>query len=83
MGQQGEHSSAFVKGTHMCGHNIINVVNMSFDANNVEFTQHNQAIPLPHGMPAIEQFPIRTLACKQWAVVAAVHQLEATAFSVV
>ena len=52
--QRGKHSSAFFKGTHQCGHKMEPYDDITFDAFHVEFTQLNQDIPSPNGMPAFE-----------------------------
>ena len=52
--QRGGHSSAFFKGTHQCGHKIFEFDDDTFDAFYPQFTQHDQAIPSPWGMPAFE-----------------------------
>ena len=52
--QRGEHSSAFFKGTHQCCHKAIIFLNKAFDAIFSIFTQHDQAIPSPWGMPVFE-----------------------------
>ena len=54
--QRGEHSSAFFKGTHQCAHNIVEFDDDTFDGIYPEFTQIDQAIPSPWGMPAFETF---------------------------
>ena len=52
--QRGEFSSAFFQGTHQCCHKFILFLNKAFDAIFSTFTQHNQAIPSPWGMPVFE-----------------------------
>ena len=52
--QRGEHSTAFFKGTHQCCHMVRLFEDTSFDAMFVLFTQEDQAIPSPWGMPAFE-----------------------------
>ena len=52
--QQGEHSSAFFKGTHQCCHQVRYFDDNTCDAMFVEFTQYSQVIPSPWGMPAFE-----------------------------
>ena len=52
--QRGMHSSLFFKGTHQCCHKVFYFENYSFDAMFVDFTQEDQAIPSPWGMPAFE-----------------------------
>ena len=52
--QRGQHSSAFFKGTHQCAHQVILSEDTTFNAMYVDFTQYNQAIPSPGGMPVFE-----------------------------
>ena len=52
--QRGRHSSAFFKGTHQCAHEVVPFDDSTFDKFHVEFTQHDQNIPSPWGMPAFE-----------------------------
>ena len=52
--QRGKHSSAFFNGTHQCAHKVVPFNNTTFDLFFPEFTQLNQDIPSPWGMPAFE-----------------------------
>ena len=52
--QQGDHSSAFSKGTHQCCHKVVYFDDKTFDACYVDFTQYAQVFPSPWGMPAFE-----------------------------
>ena len=52
--QRGEHSSAYFKGTHQVAHKVNEFSDQSFDSSFVTFTQFDQAIPSPWGMPAFE-----------------------------
>ena len=52
--QRGKHSSAFFKGTHQCGHKVFPFEDSTFDEFHAYFTQHDQDIPSPWGMPAFE-----------------------------
>ena len=52
--QRGKHSSAFFKGTHQCAHKVFPFQDCTFDECFVYFSQHDQDIPSPWGMPAFE-----------------------------
>merc|ERR1739845_177230 len=52
--QRGKHASAFFKGTHQCAHKVVEYEDTTFDLFNVNFTQLDQDIPSPDGMPAFE-----------------------------
>ena len=52
--QRGSHSSAFFKGTHQVTHKAFPFEDCTFDKMHVIFTQHQQAIPSPWGMPGFE-----------------------------
>jgi len=52
--QHGTHSSTFFKGTHQCAHTVFQFENLTFDKFHALFTQHEQAIPSPWGMPVYE-----------------------------
>ena len=56
--QRGAHSTAFFRGTHQCCHKVIYFDDVSFDSFYVDFTQHEQAIPSPWGMPAFENIDV-------------------------
>ena len=58
--RRGEHSTAFFKGTHQCCHKVQYFDDESFDAYYVNFTQQDQAVPSPWGMPAFEMVDIAT-----------------------
>ena len=52
--QQGKHSSAYFKGTHQCAHKVIPFKDTRWDCLFVDFSQLDQDIPSPVGMPAFE-----------------------------
>ena len=52
--QPGMHSSSFFKGTYQCGHQVTIFDDSTFDVFHVDFTQYDQAIPSPWGMPVFE-----------------------------
>ena len=52
--QRGKHSSAFFKGTHECAHEVTPYDDVTFDNFHPFFSQHDQDIPSPDGMPAFE-----------------------------
>ena len=52
--QRGKHSSAFFNGTHQCAHKMTPFDDTTFDAFHPDFTQTDQDIPSPWGMPAFE-----------------------------
>ena len=67
--QRGAQSSSFFKGTNEVAHKIFPFTNTRYDANHVELTYHNQAIPSPYGMQALEQvdmnYPVSFLLGEQ------------------
>ena len=52
--QRGKHSIAFFKGTHQCAHKVYPFADCTFDEFHAYFSQHDQDIPSPWGMPAFE-----------------------------
>ena len=52
--QRGQ-SSAFFKGTHEVAHEIFPFTNRRYDSSFAEMTYHNQPIPSPYGMQALEE----------------------------
>ena len=52
--QNGEHCSAFFKGTHQCAHKVNQFTDTTFDAYFSELTHSDQPIPSPWGMPVTE-----------------------------
>ena len=62
LNQRGEHSSSLFKGTHQCGHQVHYFDDDTYDAIYVDFTQHNQSIPSPWGMPDFSDFDLLDVA---------------------
>ena len=52
--QCGKYSSAFFKGTNQCAHKVFPFTDATFDEMFAVFTQQDQDIPSPWGMPAFE-----------------------------
>ena len=64
--QRGKHSSAFFKGTHQCGHKVEEYDNVTFDVFKASFTQLDQDIPSPDGMPTFELADLENPASFFW-----------------
>ena len=56
--QRGAHLTTCFKGTHQCYHKVIYFEDETFDGCYVDFTQDEQAIPSPWGMPVFEMIDL-------------------------